>query len=322
MRVPVRAALVLATAATLAACGSVAAPSASGRHAQPGASKSASARAGPPAGSRAEAAALARLMLSRLRLPSGARRLPPTPLPRSLREPPLWVASATSLDVHRLFELGQPMAAAAAIMTARVPAGMSLGVTGSAGVSGAVTSMEVGYNARSVPPGIYQARLVLTIAPASSGGSLVRADAQVIWFPPRTAAEYIDPSRYHVLLIAVTILNPRLHTIKRVVTSQAVITQLAEALNQSQTQPVGEPSCPLIFATYRLAFAVSLHSPPVVVISASLWPCGGADISVDGRAQPPLQDGGVVVDTADRLLGVSPEPKQADSASQGATATP
>ena len=34
-----------------------------------------------------------------------------------------------------------------------------------------------------------------TIAPVSSGGSLVRADAQVIWFPPRTAAEY-DPARY------------------------------------------------------------------------------------------------------------------------------
>jgi len=306
MRVLVRAGLVLATTATLAACGSVAAPTASGH---PADGKPASASPGPPAGSRAEAAALAKLMMSRLRLPSGARRLPPTPVPRSLREPPLWVEAAATIDVHWLFELEQPMAAAAAILTARVPAGLSLGVTGSGGGSAGVTSMQVGYNARSVPAGIYAARLVLTIAPASSGGSLVRADAQVIWFPPRTAAEYIDPARYHVLVIAVTILNPRSHTIEKAVTSQAAITQLAEALNQSQVQPV-EPFCPLIFATYRLAFAVSRHSRPVVVVSASRWPCGGAKISVGGREQPPLQDAGTVVATADRLLGVTPEPGQ------------
>lgn len=309
MRVPVRAGLVLATAATLAACGSAAAPMASGPHAHPADRKSASAKPGPPAGSRAEAATLARLMMSRLRLPSGARRLPPTPVPRSVREPPLWVKAAAAIDLHCLFELEQPMAAAAAILTARVPAGMSLGVTGSSGGSADVTSMQVGYNARSVPAGVYDARLVLTIAPASSGGSLVRADAQVIWFPPRTAAEYIDPARYHVLVIAVTILNPRSHTIDRVVTSQAAITQLAEALNRSQVQPV-EPFCPLIFATYRLAFAVSLHGRPVVVISASRWPCGGAKITAGGREQPPLQDADTVVATADRLLGVTPEPSQ------------
>ena len=310
MRVLVRAGLVLAIAVTLAACGSVAAPTASRPHAHPGGSTPASARPGPPAGSRAEAAALARLMMSRLRLPSGARRLPPTPVPRSVREPPLWVQAAAAIDVHWFYELQQPMAAAAAILTARVPGGMSLGVTGSGGGSGGVTNMEVGYNARSVPAGIYQARLVLTIAPARSGGSLVRADAQVIWFPPRTAAEYIDPARYHVLMIAVTILNPRLHTINRVVTSQAAITRLAEALNQSQVQPVGAPLCPLIFATYRLALAVSLHSRPVVVISASRWPCGGAKISAGGQEQPPLQDADTVVATADEFLGVIPEPSQ------------
>ena len=44
MRVPVRAGLVLATAAALAACGSVAAPMASRPHAHPAGSKPASAR--------------------------------------------------------------------------------------------------------------------------------------------------------------------------------------------------------------------------------------------------------------------------------------
>ena len=64
---------------------------------------------------------------------------------------PLWVEAATAIDLHWLFELEQPMATAAAILTARVPAGLSLGVTGSGGGSAGVTSMEVGHDARSVP---------------------------------------------------------------------------------------------------------------------------------------------------------------------------
>ena len=73
----------------------------------------------------------------------------------------------------------------------------------------------------------------MTVAPAAAGGSLVRADAQVIWVPARTAAEHIDPARYHALRISVTVYNPRLRTIRRVVTSQAAIRRLADALNRS-----------------------------------------------------------------------------------------
>ncbi|HJY74752.1 MAG TPA: hypothetical protein VJ347_23505, partial [Streptosporangiaceae bacterium] len=65
----------LAAAVALAACGSVVAPPASGPHSSPAgtpitsATRSASAVPGPPAGSRPQAAALARQLLSRLRLP-------------------------------------------------------------------------------------------------------------------------------------------------------------------------------------------------------------------------------------------------------------
>jgi len=304
-----RAGLVVAAAATLAACGSVAAPTASGPHARASGTTAASARRSPQAGSQAEATALARLMLSRLRLPEGARQLPPTPVPPSVREPALWVDAHSAIDVHRLFELRQPMATAAATLTAHVPAGLSLGITGGgSGGHAGTTRMEVAYNARPVPAGVYEAQLVLTIAPTSSGGSLVRADAQVVWFPPRAAAEYIAPARYHALRISVTILHPRTHTIARLVTSQAAITDLANALNQSEVQPVAEPFCPLIFASYQLAFAVSPHSRPVVVVSASQWPCGGVQISVGGRKEPSLQQPATVIATADRLLGVTPQP--------------
>jgi hypothetical protein len=102
--------MVVAAVAALVACGSVAAPMASGPQAHPGGTRLASAGRGAPASSRAEAVRLARLMLSRLRLPAGVRRLPSAPVPWPVRGPDLWAGAAAALDLHRLFELRQPMA--------------------------------------------------------------------------------------------------------------------------------------------------------------------------------------------------------------------
>jgi hypothetical protein len=307
MRVPIRVGLVLAAVALLPACGTVAVPVASGPRVHPGGIQLV-ARGGPPAGSRAEAVTLARLMLSRLRLPAGARRLPSARVPASLRSPSLWGGAADQVDLHQIYQLRQPMDAVAAVLTARGPAGMSQTGTGEGTGPSGVTSMEVSYTPRSVPAGIYMAQLALIVVPAGSGGSMVRADAQVIWFPPRTAAEHIDPARYHVLAITVTFYSRRPHTMHKVVTSRAVITRLAEALNRSPVRPVQTISCPLVFAEYRLALAVSRQARPVVVVTATRWPCEGAQIRVGGRPQPPLEDAGTVVATADRVLGVTPQP--------------
>jgi hypothetical protein len=301
MQAAVRAILVLAAAATLAACGTVAAPVASGHRAHPGGMQAAADRHGPPAGNRAEAGALARLMLSRLRLPAGARRLLAAPVPAG----GLWAGAATSLDLHQQFMLRQPIGTVTAALRTHPLPGMSLPDFGTSGVRTRV----VLYTPLSVPAGVSAVQLVLAVAPAKSGGSLVRADAQVIWFPPRTAAEYIDPAQYHVLTIAVTIYSPRQHTIHRVVTSHAAITRLAKVLNESQVAPPDKLlSCPMTVASYQLAFAVSRHSRPAVVVTATNGPCEGAQVSVGGRAQPALQNENAVVATADALLGIVPQP--------------
>src|SRR5271165_2444890 len=123
-----RLALAATAAVTLTACGSTAAPPASGSRTSPGGTPSASAtrsapatqpdsatrpasaiRGCPPAGSRAEAAALAQLLLSRVPLPPGARRLPQTPLPPSLTAPAYgYAGGSASLDQYQLFVLAQP----------------------------------------------------------------------------------------------------------------------------------------------------------------------------------------------------------------------
>ncbi len=306
----------VAAAVALAACGSVVAPPASGPRSSPGGTPRASATrsrgtvaAVPSArGQPGRAAALARLMLSRLRLPPAARRLPPDPLPPSLSQPATEIAGGTaSLGQHQLFALTQPMDAAAAYLAAHVPAGLSPGGTGEGSGPSGVTMREVSDMVRSLPAGIAGAQLVLTVVPATSGGSLLRADAQVIWYPPRSAAEYIDPARYHVLSITVSVYGRRPHTVRKVVTSQLFIARLAEALDRMQAEPPGAVACPADFEDYQLSFSVSAHSRPVVVVSANESGCGGAQVTVDGRAQPALADNGTVAALVRQVVSATPE---------------
>ena len=305
-------ALIAVALAALTACGSVVAPPATGPS-SPGGRPLASATpapavdSAPPAGSRTEAAALARLMLSRLRLPPGARRLPPDPLPPSLSRPAAQYAGGpASLDQHQLFALTQPLDAAAAFLAAHVPSGLSPGGTGEGSGPGGVTMREVSDTVRSLPAGIAEADLVLTVVRATSGGSLLRADAQVTWYPPRSAAEYIDPARYHVLRVTVSVYGRRPHTVHKVVTSQAFIARLAEALDRMAAEPPGTIACPADLEDFQLSFSVSAHSRPAVVVRVTESGCGGAQVTVNGRAQPALADRGAVGALVRQVVSVTP----------------
>lgn len=199
------------------------------------------------------------------------------------------------------------MDASAAFLAERVPADMGSGATGQGSGPDGAWFTQVSYLPRTVPAGVYGAQLVLTVVSAGSGGSLLRADAQATWYPPRTAAEYIDPARYHVLTITVTVGGVRSHTVHAVVTSQAFITRLARSLDRAQAEPAVAISCPADFADYQLAFSVSRHSRPVVVVWSTQTGCGGSGITVDGRRQPALADGTVAA-LADQVVSVNWKP--------------
>ena len=223
-----------------------------------------------------------------MRVPVSARLLPSAPLPPSLTEPAAgYTGAPTSLDQYRLFALAQPAGASAALLAQRVPTGMGGGGVGQGSSPDGGSFMEVSYMARSVPAGVYGAELVLTVVAAGSGGSLLRADAQVTWDPPRTAAEYIDPARYHALSITVTIGGARMHTVHAVVTSQTFITRLARLLDRSQAEPDVALGCPADFADYQLAFSVSRYSRPVVVVRSSQTGCGDQGSRSTGRGSRP-----------------------------------
>jgi hypothetical protein len=298
MRV-VAAVAALAAMTCLAGCGSVAYRSAgsSGPPAKAHETGAASEPGVPAAGTTAEADAEANRLLADLVLPAGTRRLPERPVPAGVSSPGQNLG--TGFDRYRLFSLPVSMDAAQQFVQAHLPAGLTSGGTGSGSDGNGPEFFEVTADVapRAVPAGIYAAQLVYTIAPGANGGSLLRADAQIILFPPRSAAEYLDPAGIRSVTVSHTAPDPA----SRTITSRPEIARLARLADGEHAFPLGLVfSCPAEFPpTYELTFTpVSAGRPTVVIDPGS---CGGDGVFADGVRQPALLDDGLLA-AAQRLL--------------------
>ena len=180
-----------------------------------------------------------------------------------------------------------PVPALDGFIRAHPPAGLALQGSGQARSGGPFVSDQMTFVVRSLPPGIELAQLVLQIAPAGRNVSTLRAGSEVLWYPPRSAAEYLAPARFHAVTVAARFLNPQPHVAARTFTSAAMIARLARFLDGLPAAPGGVTSCPAISVTYTLAFASSAAARPYLVATAS--GCG-VGVTVNGRAQPGLAD--------------------------------
>ena len=294
---------VTATAAVLlAGCGTRSAGQPAG--ARVPAATATPASAGPPAGSRAGARGLAGLLLARLILPPGARPVRMPVLPPSLRQPSIIDGGTHQVDMHRLFLVSEPLSAVQDFLEAHLPAGMELSGQGQAAGPGGTTMGTVSYQPRALAAGMNYAELDITVAPAASGGSLLRADAAVVWYPVRSAAEWIDPARYRAAVVSVSLFNPRRRTVRRTVTSGAVIARLAGLVNGLHAAPYQPPSCPAILASYQITFVPVGRSSPQAVVTPT--GCLTVGVTVAGAAQPLLWDDTGLIHAATRLLHVKP----------------
>jgi hypothetical protein len=297
LRVAASAAAV-ALAVALAGCGSLT-PGGSGP-------AGASQHARPAAGSRAAALALDRQLLSRLVLPPGARRARLRLVPRWLRPPGEDLGAARWPSIHRLFVLGQRMRAAERFFVAHPPARMKVDGTSETGSRRGVTSQAVSYTLRSLPPGIYRAGLDVTVVPDRHGGSFLRADAQAIWYPRRSAAEHLSPAGFGAVTVAVRMRLSRPHQVTRTFTSRKVIAGLTALLNGLPAAPDLEEPCPEEFASYRVAFTRSAGTRPAVVVTSGA--CLTDQVTVGGKAQPALAGSGKLGAAVSRLLGTRTRP--------------
>jgi hypothetical protein len=242
---------------------------------------------------------LARQMLARLVVPAGSQAAHPSPVP-----PPLSVSSAGgtlpyTVELHRFVLVREPVATVQSFLLAHVPAGMSWAGDGLAqGTANTVTVLSVAYSPRSLASGLTNAQLGTAAIPLADGDTLIRADASVSWFPPRSAAEQLTAASFGSVTVTATEMVPRPRTVTRTFTSPVLIGRLVALVNSLPATPypdVAAMSCAPGGTVYRLGF-----TPGVVIYAGG---CGASDaITVNGKEQPRLWDLGVLTAAARQLL--------------------
>jgi hypothetical protein len=299
-RFVIAAVAVAGTALVVAACGTVRAPGGPQKTVN-GLSTTTSTRTA-PADSRAGAEAYAHRLLASLRLPPGAQELPwSAKLARGLS--PGWPAILSDqIDVRVLYHVSPSMAEVYRYLLAHRPVGLTVNSNGYSSHYGNVTSEFVGFTPKAPPAGIYSADLDGSVKPARAGGSLLRADAIVAGYPPRSAAEYINPSRY----IAVTVSHRTNKTIHaRTFTSRPELAKLAGLVNSRYGAPDVVTSCPAMIGgvinVYKLVFTPAPGAPKIVVTpsTACLQYVG---VTVGRRVEPSLAGASSLVRVIQRLV--------------------
>jgi hypothetical protein len=287
--------------AALAACGG---PEATAKQTAATRVTSRRAQLGPLPGSRALAAASAWRLLDSLGLPAGSRRMPVRPVPPGLDQPGVgFFGPGIVVDVYRLYRLPMTVADAIAFLQAHVPAGtVSSGGTGAASGSG-VSETAIAVFQRHVPAGIDEIGLVETLVAGPGGSALLRADAQVLWYPPRSAAEYLVAARFRsvrIIVRSVLVMVGGNTGTADVTGGQRLIRPLVAVLDSMHATPPPDYPCASGSQYYTLLFAPAVPQQRAVVVESGS--CGVDLVSVGGRPQPELSDTGRPGALVDRLL--------------------
>ena len=254
-----------------------------------------------PADSRAFATAYARKLLARLRLPAGARKLTwPARLPAGL-SPTRPAILSDFVDLKALYRVSQSMSATYGFLLAHHPAGTMSDAYGQGTLSGTVTSQFADFTAEHLPGGIFEADLNTVIKPRRGGGSLLRADAFVAWYPSRGTARHINPAGYR----AVTIRWQHGYRVTvRTLTSRQAVVRYADLYNALHGAPDVETSCPsagpgMNRNDYQIVFRPSGGQARVVVNPTN---CMFVNVSIGGRQVPALYPAGALLSAAERAM--------------------
>lgn len=258
------------------------------------------ATAGPAPGSRALAEAVARRLLASVVLPPGARAV--RRVPAQLRKPAEVPGSRHLVQRHEIRSVSRSARWVLGFLRRHVPIRLTGSGTGYTGLLARPVAFLM-WSQRHPRRGLYQAGLVVGVLAARSGRTVIRADAQVIWYPPRSSAEYIRPGRFAAVRLREYLYNQRPHTVRLVSTSHAVIARLARTLNVLHADPGLTYGCPAILAEYRITFVpAAIGQAPIVAVPDG---CNSVDIRAGGRAQPTLTGGQATITLMDRLLGLA-----------------
>jgi hypothetical protein len=269
----------------------------------------------PPSFTRAQSIKYALSLEPRIVLPSGAQRLPQHPIPPGLHHPAGFMIATHSVDVYQLYKLPGSIRASERFLVQHVPAGMISDGTGKSWDRHGLIEEDVSFIPRRLPRGVSSADLAATIVHAPHHHSYLRVDAQVAWYPARSAAEHLSAKDYGSVRITAWVYGHRPHRVSKTFTTKKVIRRLVRLLDSLPASPGGVTPCPLILVTYRLTFFPAGGAPEAVV---SRFGCTSDGIQVGGVAQPALSDFGRLGTLAGHIMHIRvPQLRPAAAASHG-----
>jgi hypothetical protein len=257
------------------------------------------------------ALAVARSLVSAVRVPSDATPVAGVPRSSPLRLAPGRPATPNLVDVHRIWRVsGRPREVLAAVRQSR-PTGLAINGGGSAGQHG-VGQREVEYwwyvsFQAAARAGLGSEALAISTTAAPGGGTLVRADGEVVWLSARPSAERV-PAGVRSVEVTRGPTYKRV-TLRRTISSQASVRRVVAVLNALPIVQPGAWSCPaeplgpVVGLTLR-GSAGGVLARATQAAGAEVGNCSPMSFSVGGRAQTPLAEGARVVAVAGRALGV------------------
>ena len=140
-------------------------------------------------------------------------------------------------------------------------------------------------------PGVDATIASVSVAPISQTTTAVIAYADAAWQPVRSAAEHLDPGGFRAVTASVIKLFPSSRVVARTSTSAQVIVEMTAYLNALQPVPQIVMSCPAPTYSFTIRFIPKASRYPTVLVAAGGCP-RSFQVTVNGRAQPPLWDTG------------------------------
>jgi hypothetical protein len=262
------------------------------------------------AANRARAASVAKRLLAAAVLPAGAREIAQAPKTGGnlLAGPLLPFLVASQVDRHRFWMLSPSTASAVTKIEAHLPSGAERIGEGSSG-SELFATYALPLIASSA---ISAERMAVSIVGLPHGGAVARVDAEVRYIAPRPSSQRVPAQ---ARLVDITVGSNLAHPLlARTVTNPANvrrIRQIVDSLPFLRDPPGAVYSCPSFSLNFpRDSFVIrptplgpALAKVTEIVSTASTDdPCIGTSLTVNGHHEPTLQDGGILLKQAGRLL--------------------
>ncbi len=226
----------------------------------------------------------------------------------SLAAPAAVEATPDIVDLYRLWRTSGTSTEVQAWVSAHPPAGSTWAGSGSSNRYGRLLETDRTYAYPPVARHFQSRQLLVALGPLARGGTGIRIDAQVVWFPSRPAAEVVPPgvtratatvyTRDHLSGSAETVLGAATFV------DPSVVRLLAHIVDSLPLAVPGARSCPSDNGTApQLDVVFSGRGIPEVVVHDDTNGCGGVSFRIGDTSEAPLTDNGLF-HRVDRLLGL------------------